>query len=49
VFCGFGLTMLQVYQHTFIETEAAAIPVTVAGIGRKMLTTNDEGYALPLK
>lgn len=49
VFCGFGLTMLQVYQHTFFETEKEAIPVNVADIGRKMLSTDAEGYALPFE
>ena len=49
VFCGFGLTMLQVYQHDFIETDKEAIPVGVADIGRKMLSTDAEGYALPFE
>ena len=48
-FCGFALTMLQVYQHSFFETEKEAIPVNVADIGRKMLNTNAEGYALPFE
>jgi len=49
VFCGFGLTMLQIYQHTFFETEKEVIPVNVADIGRKMLNTDAEGYALPFE
>lgn len=49
VFCGFGLTMLQVYQNTFFESEKEAIPVNVADIGRKMLNTDSEGYALPFE
>lgn len=49
VFCGFGLTMLQVYQHTFYETVESAVPVNVADIGRKMLSVNNEGYALPFE
>jgi NADH-quinone oxidoreductase subunit J len=49
VFCGFGLTMLQVYQHNFFETEEEAIPINVADIGKKMLMTNNEGYALPFE
>ena len=48
-FCGFALTMLQVYQNTFFETEDAAINTNVADIGRKMLSTNKEGYALPFE
>jgi len=49
VFCGFGLTMLQIYQHTFFVSEKEAIPVNVADIGRKMLNTDAEGYALPFE
>lgn len=49
VFCGFALTMLQVYQHTFSETEKETIPINVADIGRKMLNTDAEGYALPFE
>src|SRR6187549_3411993 len=33
VFCGFALTMLQVYQHLFYSTSEAAIPASVANIG----------------
>ena len=49
VFCGFGLTMLQVYQHTFYETPDEAVPVTVAAIGKQMLNTGEQGYALPFE
>ncbi len=49
VFCGFALTMLQVYQHTFYETDQAAVPVNVANIGNRMLSIKDEGYALPFE
>ena len=49
VFCGFGLTMLQIYQHSFFETEKEAIPAGVADIGRKMLSTDAGGYALPFE
>jgi NADH-quinone oxidoreductase subunit J len=49
VFCGFALTMLQVYQNTFFETEEQPITTHVADIGRKMLSTSNEGYALPFE
>ena len=49
VFCGFALTMLQVYQNTFFQTEEQPIPTNVADIGRKMLSTDGEGYALPFE
>ena len=48
VFCGFALTMLQVYQHDFTIAGTTAAP-TVGDIGRKMLNVNDEGYALPFE
>lgn len=49
VFCGFGLTMLQVYQHEFFEPAEKAVPVTVADIGKQMLNTGEQGYALPFE
>jgi NADH-quinone oxidoreductase subunit J len=48
-FCGFGLTMVQVYQHTFYETSEKAESTGVASIGSKMLSVNGEGYALPFE
>ena len=49
VFCGFALTMLQVYQHEFPVSSAVAIPATVSNIGRKMLSIEEGGYALPFE
>jgi NADH-quinone oxidoreductase subunit J len=34
-FCGFALTMLQVYQHTFFAVDKEAISINVADIGKK--------------
>jgi NADH-quinone oxidoreductase subunit J len=48
-FCGFALTMVQVYQHTFYETSEAPVPATVFNIGKKMMSVNDKGYALPFE
>ena len=48
-FCGFALTMLQVYQHSFTETSAEAVPTSISNIGKKMLSVNDKGYALPFE
>jgi NADH-quinone oxidoreductase subunit J len=48
VFCAFALTMIQVFQHEFIEVKALK-PVTVADIGQKMLSTDEGGYALPFE
>jgi NADH-quinone oxidoreductase subunit J len=46
VFCGFALTMVQVYQHEFISSDAEPIPATVMNIGKKMLSVDNGGYAL---
>ncbi|MBK5271113.1 MAG: NADH-quinone oxidoreductase subunit J [Bacteroidia bacterium] len=48
-FCCFALTMLQVYQHEFYEPSETAISPTVFNIGKKMLSVNDRGYALPFE
>jgi NADH-quinone oxidoreductase subunit J len=51
VFCGFALTMLQVYQHLFYQKGPREEPVqvTVANIGSRMLSIDDGGYALPFE
>jgi NADH-quinone oxidoreductase subunit J len=48
-FCGFALAMVQVYQHTFYETNENPETVNVFNIGQKMLSTTNEGYALPFE
>ncbi len=48
-FCGFALTMLQVYQHTFTGNYSSPLEPSVANIGNKMLGVNDGGYALPFE
>ena len=49
VFCGFALTLLQIYQHEFyLPFEEASSP-TVATIGEKMLNVDEQGYALPFE
>ena len=47
-FCGFALTILQVYQHSFKTTDQALIP-NVADIGNQMLSVGDNGFALPFE
>ncbi|NOT49959.1 MAG: NADH-quinone oxidoreductase subunit J [Chitinophagaceae bacterium] len=49
VFCAFALTMLQIYQHDFVETSAPHIGNTVKDIGGQMLSTGENGYALPFE
>lgn len=48
VFCGFALTMLQVYQHGFYELSESNVP-TVATIGSKMMDVENGGFALPFE
>ena len=48
-FCGFGLIMLQVFQHTFIATLNQPIEPNVTNIGNQMLGVNKSGYALPFE
>jgi NADH-quinone oxidoreductase subunit J len=48
-FCGFALTMLQVYNYNFDKTTNEQIEPTVANIGTQMLGTGDGGYALPFE
>lgn len=48
-FCGFALTIVQVFQHSFKGNNADPLLPTVENIGKKMLTVNDNGYALPFE
>lgn len=48
-FCGFALTMLQVYQHSFTGDHSKAIDPSVVNIGNRMLGVDDGGYALPFE
>ena len=49
VFCGFALTMLQVYQHNFYPSSDNPVSPTVANIGNRMLSVKEGGYALPFE
>ena len=49
VFCGFALTIVQVFQHNFKIASGEAQPVTVFNIGKNMLGTESGGYALPFE
>ena len=48
-FCGFALTMLQLYQHSFKKTTDQPIEPNVANIGNQMLGIQDNGFALPFE
>ena len=48
-FCGFALTMLQLYQHSFIPTTNQLIEPSVVNIGNQMLGVEENGFALPFE
>jgi len=48
-FCGFALTMLQLYQHKFIGTSEEPLLPTVSNIGERMLGIEANGFALPFE
>lgn len=48
VFCGFALTMVQVYQHEF-DFDKTLVSPTMSNIGQNMLSTKEGGYALPFE
>jgi len=49
VFCGFALTIVQIFQHTFTKTTAAPTGVTVRDIGEELISLDKNGYALPFE
>jgi len=49
VFCGFALTIVQIFQHTFTKTTAAPVGVTVRNIGEELIAMDKNGYALPFE
>jgi len=49
VFCGFALTMWQVYQHSFPAVQAESSTPTMREMGSKMLNVEESGYALPFE
>jgi NADH-quinone oxidoreductase subunit J len=49
VFCGFALTMVQLYQYSFKATNGEAVLPTVSNIGDRMLGVRENGFALPFE
>ena len=49
VFCGFALTLLQLFQYSFKGSGLVPIITSVSNIGTRMLGTGDNGYALPFE
>lgn len=48
-FCGFALTMVQLYQHTFKHTDELAMDPSMINIGTRMMGIEESGYALPFE
>ena len=48
-FCGFALTIVQLFQHSFLSTIERPVGTDVATIGKQMLGISDSGYALPFE
>jgi NADH-quinone oxidoreductase subunit J len=49
VFCGFALTIVQIFQHNFTATSAPPVNVTVRNIGEELIALDRNGYALPFE
>ncbi len=48
-FCLFALTMVQLFQHSFIKSSNSPVEPSVSNIGIKMLSVEENGYALPFE
>jgi len=48
-FSGFGLTLLQIIQHSFNKTLESSILPTMENIGNQMLGLEDNGFSLPFE
>jgi len=49
VFCGFALTIVQVFQYNFTRSTATPVDVTVKSIGEELISLDKNGYALPFE
>lgn len=49
VFCGFALTIVQIFQHTFVKTAAAPVGANIRNIGEELISLDKNGYALPFE
>jgi len=49
VFCGFALTIVQIFQHTFTRTTGTTVSPTVRNIGEELIALDKNGYALPFE
>ncbi|MEJ7587481.1 MAG: NADH-quinone oxidoreductase subunit J [Ferruginibacter sp.] len=48
-FCGFALTLVQIFSHTFKRTAGETVMPSVSNIGNQMLGLEDNGFALPFE
>ena len=48
-FCGFALTLSQLFLHSFSQTDQLALEPSVSNIGKQMLGLKDNGFALPFE
>jgi NADH-quinone oxidoreductase subunit J len=46
---GFALSIVQIFGYSFKGNQEHPAELTVSNIGRQMLGTNDQGYALPFE
>lgn len=49
VFCGFALTIVQIFQHTFTQTTEAPVGANIRNIGEELISLDKNGYALPFE
>lgn len=49
VFCGFALTIVQIFQHTFTQTTEAPVGANIKNIGEELISLDKNGYALPFE
>jgi NADH-quinone oxidoreductase subunit J len=47
--CGFLLTAIQIWQYSFNKSADLPVEPSVANIGRRLLSANEDGYALPFE
>jgi NADH-quinone oxidoreductase subunit J len=47
--CGFALTGIQVWKYSFAKSAGLTLEPTVGNIGRRLLSTTEDGYALPFE
>ena len=48
-FCGFSLTLIQLFQHVFVKSSAQPVEASMTNIGNQMLGISEGGYALPFE